>query len=155
MRIIARRPCSYGGQRFFKGDVIPNELITDPKREEKFDMITIEETKEDVFTEQIDTSSVSFDKFEINISSENGIQTPILLDLTELQQAVDIIQTNAEDSVKAIADVSSEAVLIFVHAIDSRSSIKKAAKKRASVLDVLDEKPVVEKNEESSEGVDA
>ena len=72
-----------------------------------------------------------------------------------MQQAVDIIQTNAEDSVKAIADVSSEAVLIFVHAIDSRSSIKKAAKKRASVLDVLDEKPVVEKNEESSEGVDA
>lgn len=52
----------------------------------------------------------------------------------EIQQAFSIMQLNAEDGIKAIADVKSENVLILLHAADSRKTIKEAAKKQADNL---------------------
>lgn len=52
----------------------------------------------------------------------------------EIQQSFVILQMNAEEGVKAIADVKSENVLIIVHAIDNRKTVKEAAKKQADNL---------------------
>lgn len=52
----------------------------------------------------------------------------------EIQQSFAILQMNAEEGVKAIADVKSENVLIIVHAIDNRKTVKEAAKKQADNL---------------------
>lgn len=35
MRLIAKKPCSYGGKKFFIGDEIPAELVVNIEREEK------------------------------------------------------------------------------------------------------------------------
>lgn len=52
----------------------------------------------------------------------------------EIQRSFAILQMNAEEGVKAIADVKSENVLIIVHAIDNRKTVKEAAKKQADNL---------------------
>lgn len=59
----------------------------------------------------------------------------------EIQQAFSILQMNAEEGVKMIADVTSENVLILLHAADSRKTIKNAAKERADKLFSTEEVP--------------
>lgn len=41
MGLIAKRPCSYGGKKFFIGDEIPANLVADVAREEKLGVISI------------------------------------------------------------------------------------------------------------------
>jgi len=41
MGLIAKRPCSYGGKKFFIGDEIPADLVADVAREEKLGVISI------------------------------------------------------------------------------------------------------------------
>lgn len=52
----------------------------------------------------------------------------------EIQEFFSIVQLNAEEGARAIADVKSENVLILLHAADSRKTIKNAAKERADNL---------------------
>lgn len=52
----------------------------------------------------------------------------------EIQQAFSIMQMNVEDGAKAITEIDSEHVLILLHAADSRTTIKNAAKKQADKL---------------------
>ena len=41
MKLIAKKPCSFGGQRFYIGDEIPAELVAEPKAQEKLGVIAI------------------------------------------------------------------------------------------------------------------
>ena len=34
MRLIAQKPCSFGGNKFFIGEEVPTELVTNPKMQE-------------------------------------------------------------------------------------------------------------------------
>ena len=41
MRLIAKKPCSFGGQQFYIGDEIPENLVTDARLQEEYGVITI------------------------------------------------------------------------------------------------------------------
>lgn len=41
MRLIANKPCSFGGRQFFIGDEIPAELVADARAQEKMGVITV------------------------------------------------------------------------------------------------------------------
>lgn len=41
MRLIAKKPCSFGGRQFYIGDEIPVDFVTDAKLQEKMGMIAI------------------------------------------------------------------------------------------------------------------
>lgn len=41
MKLIAKKPCSFGGQQFYIGDEIPENLVADAKRQEEYGVITI------------------------------------------------------------------------------------------------------------------
>ncbi len=41
MRLIANKPCSFGGQKFYIGDVIPVDLVADARIQEKLGVVTI------------------------------------------------------------------------------------------------------------------
>ena len=41
MRLIAKKPCSFGGRQFYIGDEIPENLVTDARVQEKMGVITI------------------------------------------------------------------------------------------------------------------
>ncbi|MCM1104905.1 MAG: hypothetical protein NC409_12465 [Clostridium sp.] len=41
MKLIAKKPCSFGGKKFFIGDEIAEELVSDPAAQEKYGIIAI------------------------------------------------------------------------------------------------------------------
>ena len=41
MKLIAKKPCSFGGQKFYIGDEIPTNLVADVRMQEKMGVITI------------------------------------------------------------------------------------------------------------------
>ena len=47
---------------------------------------------------------------------------------------VDVLQMNADDGAKAVANVKSDSVLILLHALDTRATVKKAAQKQHDTL---------------------
>lgn len=187
MKIIAKKPCSFGGRKFFIGDEIPAELVTDVKVQEMYGRISIigadggepdaqnivlytQEQLDSMVTEAIAEaekkhaeemeileqeiselsqaeSAVPLETVVIPVGGaadgDNGQFTAVPATAEEIQQVFSIMQLNAEEGSKAIADVRSENVLILLHAADSRKTVKEAAKKRAGSLfpdsDVSDE----------------
>lgn len=65
---------------------------------------------------------------------ENDMITSLFVTQEEIQQVFSIMELNADDGAKAIADVKSDNVLILLHAADSRKTIKNAAKEQANKL---------------------
>ncbi|MCI9638297.1 MAG: hypothetical protein HFG77_18310, partial [Hungatella sp.] len=41
MRLIASKPCGFGGRQFYIGDEIPADLVADARTQEKMGVITI------------------------------------------------------------------------------------------------------------------
>lgn len=70
----------------------------------------------------------------MSADGENEQHMAVLAKPEEIQQVFSIMQLNAENGSKAVADVKSENVLILLHAADSRKTIKEAAKKQADHL---------------------
>lgn len=179
MRLIANKPCSYGGQQFYIGDEIPAELVADAKAQEKLGVITIvndgigvpdgqpgtlftleqvekmvaeavdeavDNTVKDMMKEQERLQAYVAELKEMAPGAYDGtvqidvkgasngqfISIPALPE--EIQQVFSILQMNADEGVREIADVESENVLILLHAADGRSTVKNAAKKQADKL---------------------
>ena len=78
-----------------------------------------------------DTVSISV---QMEGSGENSQMIVMQLETQEIQQVFSVMQMNVEDGAKAIAEIDSEHVLILLHAADSRTTIKNAAKKQADKL---------------------
>lgn len=173
MRLIAKKPCSYGGKKFFIGDEIPAELVVNIEREEKLGVISAANDEAGVpeqsgalysqeqvdkmiadavanadkgFTqEQVDEmiqSAVAelklFDSdnagFTVAVKGEGGNVTAVSCSAEDVQSVVDVLQMNAEDGAKTVASVKSDSVLILLHALDTRATVKKAAQKQHDTL---------------------
>ena len=173
MRLIAKKPCSYGGKKFFIGDEIPAELVVNIEREEKLGVISaandeagvpeqsgalysqeqVDEMIADAvadadkgFTqEQVDEmikSAVaeleSFDSdnagFTVTVKGEGDNVTAVSCRAEDIQSVVDVLQMNADDGAKAVTSVQSDSVLILLHALDTRATVKKAAQKQHDTL---------------------
>ena len=189
MRLIAKKPCSFGGQKFFIGDEIPEGLVADAGMQEMYGVIAIvnENAGEGasggqpgaLFTQEQTDSMIAaavdeavknvtaeleqerlqqleelqkeaaglkeadgFASFDGTViisvkgesDGENGSATAVPATPEEIQEAFSIMQMNAEEGARAVAEVAKENVLILLHAADSRKAIKAAAKKQADSL---------------------
>ena len=173
MRLIAKKPCSYGGKKFFIGDEIPAELVVNIEREEKLGVISaandeagvpeqsgalysqeqVDEMIADAvanadkgFTqEQVDEmvkSAVAelkpFDSdnagFTVTVKGDGDNVTAVSCSAEDIQSVVDVLQMNADDGAKAVTSVQSDSVLILLHALDTRATVKKAAQKQHDTL---------------------
>ncbi len=186
MRLIANKPCSFGGKKFYIGNEIPENLVADARLQEKMGVITIvndnmgvaDKQSATLFTqEQVDKMLAEAIEEAVNntitemkqkqkelqealqqsaaelkeVDSEILMET-VIIDIVidsdgeneqhmtvwakseEIQQVFSIMQLNADEGAKAIADVKSENVLILLHAADSRKTVKNAAKEQADKL---------------------
>lgn len=153
MRLIAKKPCSYGGRKFFIGDEIPAELVVNIEREEKLGVIStandevgVQEQSGALYSqEQVDEmiqSAVAelepFDSdnvgFTVTVKGEGDNVTAVSCSAEDVQSVVDVLQMNADDGAKAVANVKSDSVLILLHALDTRATVKKAAQKQHDTL---------------------
>lgn len=153
MRLIAKKPCSYGGRKFFIGDEIPAELVVNIEREEKLGVISIANDEAGVpeqsgalySQEQVDEMIADavaelepFDSdnagFTVTVKGEGDNVTAVSCSAEDIQSVVDVLQMNADDGAKAVANVKSDSVLILLHALDTRATVKKAAQKQHDTL---------------------
>lgn len=141
MRLIAKKPCSFEGHKFFIGDEIPSGLVANPKAQEKMGVIAIAGGNESLPPEELQqyTSKVAQVKFEILIHSEEG-DLPLQVTNEELSMFTDILQipvAKTEDKQKVsemIQNIESEDLLIMLDALDGRKFIKEEAQTRAQAL---------------------
>lgn len=141
MRLIANKPCSFGGRKFYIGDEIPEYFVADAGLQEKMRVITIVREgmgepdcpPDSLFTQQGEERNDGV--IQISVKGESdGQYTEIPANPAEIQKVFAIMQMNAEEGAKAIAEVTSETVLILLHAADSRKTVKNAAKEQADKL---------------------
>lgn len=78
---------------------------------------------------------------ERTADGDNAQATVIPATPEEIQKVFSIMQMNAEDGAKEIAGVTSDNVLVLLHAADSRKTIKNAAKEQAGKLQHMDVPP--------------
>ena len=155
MKLIAKKPCSFEGHKFYIGDEIPTEYVANPKAQEKMGVISIA-SGDGVSVPLTDiVSKVGVVKFEILIHSEEG-DLPLNVTNEELSIFTDILQTpvsKTEDKQKVsemIQNIESEDLLIMLDALDGRKFIKEEAQERAKALSSNDEEP--EGDNEEPEG---
>lgn len=141
MELIAQKPCSFGGRKFFVGEKIPEGLVLDPKAQEKMGVLVIASADgaEPVNGLQEIVTQVADVKFEIKIHAKEDSLT-VQVTNEELSVFTDILQTGtgkAEDKQKIsemIHKVGSEDLLILIDALDGRKYVKELALERAQQL---------------------
>lgn len=155
MKLVAKRPCCFGGRKFYIGDEVPRDLVLDPASQEKLGVLSVLKDREGpagTFTRgQVDgmideavTGLAMTDAFaggEI-IPAEPCVDIMIREDPAgavhaapeEIRQVFAIMQANADEGARMIAEVTDENILILLHVADSRKTIKNAARERAERL---------------------
>ena len=137
MKLIAKKPCSFGGKKFFIGDEIPAALVIDPKAHEQMGTLAI----------VADPVEETAPTMEVVIRANEGDMS---LNLTQegLQAVVDVLSGNADDA-KPIVDAMTDGdALILLHCVDNRKAVKTAAEERAKALNAPEAE--TEESEESA-----
>ncbi len=139
MKLIAKKPCSFGGERFYIGDEIPVESVLDPVMQEKRGVLAI--VNEDAAApEGPAADSVVVETMAVVIHAEEG-DLPLDLNQEGLQTVLDVLPSNAKDAEKIVSQMTDGDALIFLDIADSRNTVKKAVKARAQALNTEPETP--------------
>ncbi len=141
MVLVAKIPCSFGGKKFFIGDSIPEELVEDPKRQEKLGVISIVPVE----TEE---REMPFGKVEISVKDGEGYTT-VAVSPDAVNEAFVILQMNTDEAKEAIADIRSSDVLLLLYLAEKRKGVLPAVTARQ------DELKEIHKSDESEIGGDA
>lgn len=138
MKLIAKIPCSFGGKKFFIGDVIPAEDVLNPKAQEKLGVITI-----------VDGENAG-DGTSAGVSLAPGPLTPIFVKVEEgvlelevsggdLQEIFNVLTSNVEEAETIIEQMTNGDALLLLHVSDGRKTVKAAAEARAKAIGGDDE----------------
>lgn len=151
MRLIAQRPCNFGGNRFFIGEEIPAELVENPRAQEKMGVIAISVGKNEVqednwkdiiagAVEPLRPFPPNFTEMQVTIpiESKSGTQT-LSVAPESIIEALKLMQMDVKEAEKEIESHNDEDTLIILHACDSRKGIKSASEKRALMLQHTEE----------------
>lgn len=141
MRLIAKKPCSFEGKKFYIGDEIPVEFVANPKAQEKMGVLTIAGDGGTIPPEELQnyTQQVGDVKFSIPVHADEG---DLSLEVTndELVTYFDIQQIGVKDTedkqkiADAIQKVESLDLLIMLDALDGRKYVKELAEARANEI---------------------
>lgn len=131
MKLIAKKPCSFGGKQFYIGDVIPVELVQEPKTQEKYGILTIvnDDAAPAAPAEPGDTTAA----VPLVVPVKDG-PVSLALAVEDIQTVVDVLTATTDDAEKRIEQIDSDDILFLLHAVDSRKTVKAAAKARAQAL---------------------
>lgn len=138
MKLIAKKPCSFGGRKFFIGQEIPAELVVEPGVQERLGVLAVLADREGILAEGL-TDADAFDgKVIVPVMlKENGDASEMMsvpLSAEEVQSVFSIMQMNIPDAENVIGEVAEENVLVVLHACDTRAKVRKAAKNRVDIL---------------------
>lgn len=136
MRLVARKPCKFGGKQYFIGSEVPSEDVSDPKAKEGLGVLSI--LDDDVATSVLLESDIPENTLLVPVvkdsDEENAQVMSVPISQSDMTEIFYILQMKAEAAIKAIGELKNEDMLIIVHALDNRSTVKSAAKKQAQLI---------------------
>lgn len=124
MKLIAQKPCCFGGKQFFIGEEIPEEFVLDPKAQEMMGTLVIVAESQGSET----PAAVS-----VTLHSKQGDMS-LSVTADGIQSVFDALTGDVEDAKKTIKEMTDEDALILLHAAESRKSVQAAAEARANEL---------------------
>lgn len=139
----AMKPCMLQGTQYYIGDTLPPEAVL-PGAEAGLirrgyiasipDMrVETVEIEKPVEVEKIVEKEVPI-PFTLAFSQSEGGPVKVEIHEAEMQMAVNMLCMNADDTVKALQEVDSVAVLLVVEHMDARKTVISAAQKRLEEL---------------------
>lgn len=108
MRLIANKPCSFGGRKFYIGNEIPENLVADAKLQEKMGVITIVNDNMGVSGEQ---SGTLFTQEQVDKMLAEAIEEAVNNTITEMEQKQKELQEVLQQSVAERKEVDSEILM--------------------------------------------
>ena len=158
MRLVAKKPCSFGGRKFFIGDEVPAELVLNPTEQEKRGILTKLNGSADAepLAKKDLEAAVTPLKYTLPIITEDGT-FDICITNEELVVFAEIRQNpgkKAEDKAKiedAISQITSNDLLIMLDKLDGRSVVTGPAMERAKALPVETEETETDETEVAPE----
>ena len=131
--IVAKRPCSFEGKKFFIGDEIPEAFVRDPDKMEKLGIVVVVKEGRPM---EIGESIAQVAEVLFHIPIIKGEET-LEMDVSEpqIREAVKTMQMSVKDATAHIKEyVEDDTVLILLNAIDSRTAVKKEAELKAKEI---------------------
>lgn len=150
MKLIARKPCSFAGNKFYIGDEIPAKLVLNPQAQERRGILAIVADNAapapatEVARNEVDTMTVV-------IQTKEG-DLPLNLTQEGLQAVVNALTVKPADAAAIIEKMEDGDALILLHIVDVRKAVKEAAEERAKALNADEDEaqtPAIN-NEESA-----
>lgn len=133
MKLIAKKPCSFGGERFYIGDEIPLELVQEPKTQEKYGVLAILEG--DAVTPAPTVAPIVIADPVMTICVQVGDEEMELEPTDDgLQDIFNVLIGEPAAAMATINRMTDNDSLILLHLADRRTTVKKAAKSRAEEL---------------------
>lgn len=132
MKLIATRPCNFGGKRFYIGDEIPSELVLDPAAQEKMGVLVRTDAQGHPAPTLEQKENVE-NTIEILIPVEEG---DLALDVSKegIREVFTVLTGKPADAETIIEQMTDGDALILLHMADSRKAIKAAAEARAKEI---------------------
>lgn len=148
-KLIAKKPCSFGGERFFIGDEIPVDLVHDPKTQEQYGTLVILEGDAVTPAPTIAPVVVSDPVLTICVSVDGEAME---LEPTDdgLQDIFNALIGDADTAIDIAKKMTDNDALILLHLAERRTTVQKAAKARAKALEEANNPAEPENPEESA-----
>ena len=138
MKLIAKKPCSFGGEQFYIGDEIPVELVKEPETQEKYGILTI--VKGDTETSETAVAPIVIADPILTICVRVGDEEMELEPTDDgLQDIFNVLIGEPNAAIATINKMTDNDALILLHLSDRRTTVKKAAKTRAEELQKIEE----------------
>lgn len=162
MRLIANKPCSFGGKKFLIGDEVPANLVLNPNEQIKRGTISKlnGSANAEPLAKEVLEAAVTPLKYTMPIYKEDGA-FDICVTNEELVVFSDIRQNPGKSSADkkkiedTIKEITSNDLLIMLDALDGRSCVTGPVMERVNELAANEEKENtedVEDTEETPEG---
>lgn len=115
MRLIANKPCSFGGRKFYIGNEIPENLVADAKLQEKMGVITIVNDNMGVSGGQ---SGTLFTQEQVDKMLADAIEEAVNNTITEMKQKQkelqEVLQQSAAERKEVDSEILMETVMIDI-----------------------------------------
>lgn len=136
MKLIAKKPCSFGGKKFYIGDEIPAGLVLNPNGQEKMGvLVQVNDAQEHPAP---DNEAKTAATITVNIHAKEG-DLPLELTPAGIQSVFDVLTAKVDEAETIIEKMTEDDALILLHLTDPRKSIKNAAETRAKAINAEQE----------------
>lgn len=129
MAYIAMKPCNFAGQKYFKGDSVPEEVVLPERVTALVKHGVIAEVSEEVQEDEI--------LIHIPVHAQEG-DLDCALTSEELVQVFDVLQADVSEAEALIDGITKNDALILLDVSESRKTVNKLVKQRAAKLFSVD-----------------